>query len=116
VSCLPAEAFTGQAFHRLAADVTEDQLEKAQIGIARAAVERYGLSTDVLAFDTTNFDAHIATITAGDLARRGHKSKRSDLRVVGLGQRDGPCAAAASDLPWQRFRPGSARFLPGWAG
>src|ERR1035438_7253858 len=85
VSCLPAEAFTGQVFHRLAADVTEDQLEKAQIGIARAAVERFGLSTDVLAFDTTNFDTHIATTTAGELARRGHaKSKRSDLRVVGL--------------------------------
>jgi hypothetical protein len=85
VSCLPAKAFTGQAFHRLAADVTGEQLEKAQIGIARAAVERFGLSTDVLAFDTTNFDTHIATTTAGDLARRGHaKSKRSDLRVVGL--------------------------------
>jgi len=85
VSCLSAEAFTGQAFHRLAAGVTDEQLEKAQIGIARAAVERFGLSTDVLAFDTTNFDTHIATATAGDLARRGHaKSKRSDLRVVGL--------------------------------
>jgi hypothetical protein len=85
VSCLPSEAFTGQAFHRLAADVTDEQLERAQIGIARAAVERFGLSTDVLAFDTTNFDTHIATTTAGDLARRGHaKSKRSDLRVVGL--------------------------------
>jgi hypothetical protein len=85
VSCLPAEAFTGQAFHRLAGDVTEEQLEKAQIGIARAAVEWFGLSTDVLAFDTTNFDTHIATTTAGELARRGHaKSKRSDLRVVGL--------------------------------
>lgn len=85
VSCLPAEAFTGQAFHRLAGDVTEEQLERAQIGIARAAVERFGLSTDVLAFDTTNFDTHIATTTAGELARRGHaKSKRSDLRVVGL--------------------------------
>jgi hypothetical protein len=82
---MPAEAFTGQVFHRLSADVTEEQLEKAQIGIARAAVERFGLSTDVLAFDTTNFDTHIATTTAGELARRGHaKSKRSDLRVVGL--------------------------------
>src|SRR6266567_2370723 len=36
--------------------------------------------------DTTNFDTHIATVTPGELARRGHaKSKRSDLRVVGLG-------------------------------
>jgi len=85
VSCLPAAAFSGQLFHRLAAEVTEEQLEKAQIEIARAAVERFDLSTSVLAFDTTNFDTHIATTTAGELARRGHaKSKRSDLRVVGL--------------------------------
>ena len=85
LSCLPAAAFTGQEFHRWAAQVTDEQLEKAQIEIARAAVRRFQLSTDVLAFDTTNFDTHIATTTAGELARRGHaKSKRSDLRVVGL--------------------------------
>jgi hypothetical protein len=85
VSCLPAAAFTGQAFHRLAAQVTEPQLEQAQIEIARAAVVRFELATDVLAFDTTNFDTHIATTTPGTLARRGHaKSKRGDLRVVGL--------------------------------
>lgn len=85
VSCLPGSAFTGQAFHRLAAQVTDEQLEKAQIKIARAVVRRFELSTDVLAFDTTNFDTHIATTTPGELARRGHaKSKRRDLRVVGL--------------------------------
>lgn len=85
VSCLPATVFTGQAFHRWAAQVTDEQLEKAQIEIARAAVRSFELSTDVLAFDTTNFDTHIATATVGELARRGHaKSKRSDLRVVGL--------------------------------
>lgn len=84
-SCLPASAFTGQAFHRWAAQVGDEQLEKAQIEIARAVVRRFELSTDVLAFDTTNFDTHIATTTAGELARRGHaKSKRRDLRVVGL--------------------------------
>ena len=85
VSCLPATAFTGQAFHRLAAQVSDEQLEKGQIEIARAAVQHFELSADVLAFDTTNFDTHIATTTPGELARRGHaKSKRSDLRVVGL--------------------------------
>jgi transposase len=85
VSCLPASAFTGQAFHRLATQLTAEQLERAQIAIARAAVEHFQLSTDVLAFDTTNFDTHIATTTPGELARRGKaKSKRSDLRVVGL--------------------------------
>ena len=85
VSCLPPAAFTGQAFHRLAAQVDDEQLEKAQMEIARAVVRHFELSTDVLAFDTTNFDTHMATTTPGELARRGHaQSKRSDLRVVGL--------------------------------
>jgi hypothetical protein len=85
VSCLPASVFSGQAFHRLAAQVTDEHLERAQIAMARAAVSRFQLSADVLAFDTTNFDTHIATTTPGTLARRGHaKSKRRDLRVVGL--------------------------------
>jgi transposase len=66
--------------------VTEAELEAAQVALAKAAVGRFELSTDVLAFDTTNFDTHIATTTPGELAQRGHaKSKRSDLRVVGLG-------------------------------
>ncbi len=85
ISCLPASAFTGQAFHRLGQKVTDAGAGAAQVAIAKAAVGRFELSTDVLAFDTTNFDTHIATTTAGELARRGHaKSKRSDLRVVGL--------------------------------
>jgi hypothetical protein len=86
VSCLPAEGFTGQEFHRLAMTADDAGLEAAQLELARAAVSRFTLGTDVLAFDTTNFDTHIATVTPGELARRGHaKSKRSDLRVVGLG-------------------------------
>ena len=86
ISCLPGSAFSGQAFHRLAQQVTDRQMEQAQVAIAKAAVSRFELSTDVLAFDTTNFDTHIATVTRSELARRGHaKSKRSDLRVVGLG-------------------------------
>jgi transposase len=85
-SCLPASKFTGQAFYRIAQRVTDEELEAAQLALAKATVGRFKLSTDVLAFDTTNFDTHIATTTEGDLARRGHaKSKRSDLRVVGLG-------------------------------
>jgi transposase len=86
VSCLPAGAFSGQAFYRAAAGADEAGLEQAQLAIAGAAVARFALGVDVLEFDTTNFDTHIATTTAGELARRGHaKSKRADLRVVGLG-------------------------------
>ena len=86
LSCLPGSAFSGQAFHRVAQQVTEQALEQAQVAISKAAVAGFKLSADVLAFDTTNFDTHIATLTPGELARRGHaKSKRSDLRIVGLG-------------------------------
>jgi len=86
VSCLPGCAFTGQAFHRVAQQVSDEQLEQAQVAIAKAAVARFKLSADVLAFDTTNFDTHVDTQTRGELAQRGHaKSKRADLRVVGLG-------------------------------
>ena len=86
LSCLPGSAFTGQAFHRVAQQVGEGELEQAQLTIAKAAVARFELSADVLAFDTTNFDTHIASLTPGELAQRGHaKSKRKDLRVVGLG-------------------------------
>lgn len=86
ISCLPGSAFSGQTFHRLAQKLSDRHLEQAQVAIAKAAVTRFELSTDVLAFDTTNFDTHIATTTRSELARRGHaKSKRRDLRVVGLG-------------------------------
>jgi hypothetical protein len=86
VSCLPGAAFSGQAFYRVAQQITDHHLEQVQVAIAKAVVARFELSTDVLAFDTTNFDTHIATVTPGALARRGHaKSKRRDLRVVGLG-------------------------------
>ncbi len=86
LSCLPGSAFSGQAFHRVAQQVTERALEQAQVAISQAAVARFKLSADVLAFDTTNFDTHLATVTSSALARRGHaKSKRRDLRVGGLG-------------------------------
>ena len=84
-SCMAAKKFTGQQFYRLAQQATVAGLEQAQVAIARAVVSRFNVGADVLAFDTTNFDTFIASTTAGELAQRGHaKSKRSDLRVVGL--------------------------------
>jgi transposase len=89
--CLPRHAvkpsvdFTGQVFHRVTRGVTPESYEEVQFAIARRACELYRLKTDVLAYDSTNFDTFIDTTTASELARRGHaKSKRSDLRVVGL--------------------------------
>src|SRR5437667_4464168 len=86
VSCLPSSAFTGLAHHTVAQQVCEEQCERAQVAIRKTAVARFERSTDVLAYDTTVLDTHIATVTPGKLARRGHaQSKRRDLRGVGLG-------------------------------
>lgn len=85
VACLPSTAFSGQRFHWLAERAGAAQLEQAQIALARAATGRFDLKTNVLAFDSTNFDTFIDTRTKSELAQRGHaKSKRHDLRVVGL--------------------------------
>lgn len=65
---LSAAAFTGQTFHRLAGHVSAGQLESAQIAIGRATVQRFGLSTDVLAFERTNSGSHGLT--------RDHRSCR----------------------------------------
>src|SRR5437667_483977 len=50
LSCLPSSAFSGQAYHRVARQVTDEQLEHAQIASAKAAVARLGLSARALAF------------------------------------------------------------------
>ena len=90
-SCLPlfsvlkGQAFSGQAFHRATRSVSDEVYDAVQATIALRAVEKFGLSTDVLAYDTTNFDTFIDSTTDASLARRGKaKSKRGDLRVVGL--------------------------------
>jgi transposase len=85
LSLRPAKDFNGAAFHRVTRDVTETTYDEIQRVIAEHACKEFELKTDVLAFDTTNFDTFIDTTTKGKLAKRGHaKSKRADLRVVGL--------------------------------
>ncbi len=90
-SCLPRfctlrnALFTGQTFHRVTRAFTQESYDKVQLAIAAAACKSYRLKTDVLAYDTTNFDTFIDSTTKSSLARRGHaKSKRADLKVVGL--------------------------------
>jgi transposase len=84
-TALTPDRLTGKAFHRMTRGVDEETYDRVQLAIAKKACALYGLKTDVLAFDTTNFDTFLATTTNATLAQRGHaKSKRADLRVVGL--------------------------------
>jgi len=77
---------TSQRFWDHMARVTPEALQAIETALARRVVERFGVDLGCLVFDCTNFDTFIDTATPAQLPQRGHaKSKRTDLRVVGLG-------------------------------
>lgn len=63
----------------------ESALAAIETDFTRRLVEDFGIDVRALFYDTTNFDTFLSSDNPSDLARRGHaKSKRTDLRVVGL--------------------------------
>jgi len=53
--------------------------------LAGRLIEHFQVDLRTLLFDATNFDTFIDTQTPSGLAQRGHaKSKRNDLRIIGL--------------------------------
>ena len=65
--------------------VDERAIGKIEADLSRQLVEGFGIDVRCLCFDCTNFDTFIDSRTTSELAQRGHaKSKRADLRVVGL--------------------------------
>jgi transposase len=80
-----AKSFASQRFWDNCHELTEEQFFLAQTKIARQAAEEYDLYLGSMLYDTTNYDTYIATGNPAELAQRGHaKSKRTDLKVVGL--------------------------------
>jgi transposase len=83
---LRAADLTSQRFWDHMARVTPEALPAIESALARRVVERFGVDLRCLVFDCTTFDTFIDTATPAQLPQRGHaKSKRTDLRVVGLG-------------------------------
>ena len=63
----------------------ESTLAQIEDDITRRVVEGLNVDLRALFYDTTNFDTFLSSDNPGELAQRGHaKSKRTDLRVVGL--------------------------------
>ena len=53
--------------------------------LTRTLVEKFGVDVRALFYDATNFDTFLSSDNPSQLAQRGHsKSKRTDLRIVGL--------------------------------
>ena len=82
---LTPEQFSAQRFWDNMELLGETQIAALTEAISRRVIETANLDLSALAFDCTNFDTFIDTDTASELAQRGHaKSKRTDLRIVGL--------------------------------
>jgi transposase len=75
----------GQRFWDAMDHVTPDTIRAVEAELSRRIVEDFELDLRTLCFDCTNFDTYIDSTNAAELPQRGHaKSKRMDLRIVGL--------------------------------
>lgn len=82
----PAEAWSSQRFWDAMDRVSQGAIAGVEEAIVAGAVERFGVGTEALVFDSTNFDTFVDSANSrNSIARRGHaKSGRRDLRLVGL--------------------------------
>jgi transposase len=79
------KCFSSQRFWDNCHELHVEGLEQAQQVIAHAAVDEFDLNAGHLIYDATNYDTYLDTNNPNPLASRGHaKSKRNDLKVVGL--------------------------------
>lgn len=77
--------FSSQRFWDNMQLLTESKISAISDLLAQRLIETFQLDLTSLMFDCTNFDTFIDTENSSQLAQRGHaKSKRSDLRIVGL--------------------------------
>jgi len=79
-------AFSSQRFWDHLSRVSEEAIETIQKALVRHVRKEFGLDSEVLLYDTTNFFTFLATTNDRcTLAKRGrNKAKRNDLRQVGL--------------------------------
>jgi transposase len=82
---LAPRQLTSQRFWDAMDALDDTAIAAIETDLTRTLVDRFQVALRCLCFDCTNFDTFIDTATSASLAQRGHaKSKRTDLRVVGL--------------------------------
>src|SRR5439155_5691349 len=82
---LRATALRSQRFWDHMNYLDEPTLAEIENHITLRVVEGFNVDLRALFYDTTNFDTFLSSDNRARLAQRGHaKSKRTDLRIVGL--------------------------------
>lgn len=84
ITGLKSQAFTPQNFWNNTC-IKEADLRRMEDAILSKIITTYDIDTTHLIYDATNFFTYMDTNQPSELAKRGHcKSKRNDLRIVGL--------------------------------
>src|SRR5439155_7188981 len=82
---MPHRSLSSQRFWDHLDYLDADALDRIEQDLSCRLVAQHGLDLQTLSFDATNFDTFIDSQTSARLPQRGHaKSKRTDLRLVGL--------------------------------
>ena len=82
---LSPAALRSQRFWDHLHSLDAEKLARIEEDLTRRLVEEWGVGLEALFYDTTNFDTFLSSENPAKLAKRGHaKSKRTDLRIVGL--------------------------------
>lgn len=82
---VPTRLLAGQRFWDAMDHVSPEAIGAVEAELTRRVAVDFQLDLRTLCFDCTNFDTHIDSANPAELPQRGHaKSKRTDLRVVGL--------------------------------
>ena len=83
---LDATGLDPRRVHEALSQLRATHIEQMEEAIVEAMVRIHDVSLDTLAFDATNFDSYAGSRNPSQLLRRGKaKSKRSNLRILGLG-------------------------------
>lgn len=81
----PQKLLAGQRFWDAMGHVSVEGMRAVEAELSRRVVEDFEIDLRTLCFDCTNFDTYIDSTNPAELPQRGHaKSKRTDLRIVGL--------------------------------
>jgi transposase len=76
---------SSQSFWNHMIELDQKCISEIEDDISQLLVEKYDIPTDCLLFDNTNFYTFVATKNPATIPQRGHcKSKRTDLRIIGL--------------------------------
>ena len=82
---LSPRQFSAQRFWDNMELLTEEKIAAISNALSRRVIDTFHIDLSSLVFDCTNFDTFLDTENPSRLAQRGHaKSKRADLRIVGL--------------------------------